>query len=98
VADIPNFETWTKRLSGEIETLARAPYFVVNPPALRQVRDELHRIRVGHGSPGNGSDPIVDNARALAATVDHAGAELSPIQLEHLELFVRERLVEVSMR
>jgi hypothetical protein len=80
--------------SGEIDTLARAPYFVHDPAALRDVRDEMLRIRLGKGSKDKPLDPVIDNARALATTLESAGRELSHIEVEDVELFARERLVE----
>jgi hypothetical protein len=71
---------------------------VLEPEALIQVRDEIRQLRRGKESPDDGSNPIIDNARAIQATLDSAARELTTPEIEELERLVDERLVESSLR
>ena len=87
-------DQWRDRIEREIDVLTRAPFFVQEPRALIEVRGEIRRLRTGRGSLDDGSNPIIDNARAIQATLDEAARELTTVEIEELELFLDERLVE----
>ena len=91
-------DQWRDRIEREIDVLTRAPFFVQEPTALIEVRGEIRRLRTGRGSLDDGSSPIIDNARAIQATLDAAARELTTPEIEELELFLDERLVESSLR
>jgi hypothetical protein len=59
-------DQWRDRIEQEVAVLTRAPFFVLEPNALIEVRGEIRRLRCGRASPDDGSCPIIDNARAPA--------------------------------
>ena len=65
---------------------------------LTEVRDEIRRLRTGRESLDDGSSQVIDNARTIQATLDAAARELTTAEIEELERFLDERLVESSLR
>ena len=82
---VPSADQWRDRIEREIDVLTRAPFFVQEPTALIEVRDEIRRLRSGQGSPDDGSSAVMDNARVVQATLDAAAGELTTPEIEELE-------------
>jgi hypothetical protein len=98
-----NLPQWQDQVGREIEQLARAPFFVLNPEALVAVRDELQLIRAGRGrdhelEEDDDAWAVIDNARRLDAKLREARCALDERNCAELELFTAERLVEASLR
>jgi hypothetical protein len=92
------FAHWTGELDDELDTLARAPYFVLYPSGLRDVCHEMRRLRVG-GRPSHddGDDPTIDSAHQLQRHLDEARVDLSELEYTRLVRHVEDRL-EAALR
>jgi hypothetical protein len=96
------FDEWLGALDRHVDQLSRAPHFVLEPPALVDVRDEMRRIRSGNGTPdgaaSNDNRPVIENARVIAEQLEDARHVLLVEDHEELVRFTEERLVEASLR
>ena len=96
-------EQWQATIERQIEQLSRAPFFVLNPGALIEVRHEVRRIREGRGTDVELEEDddvhvVVDNARRLDTKLSGARRGLGKRERTELDLFAAERLVEASLR
>jgi hypothetical protein len=86
-------DEWSLAVDDEIEELRRADYFAARPEALGAVSDELQRIWAGRGTPGDArGEPAVESARAVAANLANAEADLDFDGLAEIRGYAHRRL------